>query len=213
VRDTKTSPCFLAEYEGELYYLGAQADTDDGVRLPQLKHEVLVEGKVEDGPRVCGGIRLRPVAISVMKEVNLACNNILPPEPGIEAPVLPRAEATRAVPTPSAKNQREFSFLYGFDDDSLSGPSTDTLTEIAAQAKRTSASAVQVIGFQASSRLSNGNVLTEKNGLAEKRAQKIATLLKGLGARNVIVGSKDEPEPADGQSDASRRRVVVTIVP
>jgi hypothetical protein len=26
VRDTKTVPCFLAEYDGELYYLGIQQD-------------------------------------------------------------------------------------------------------------------------------------------------------------------------------------------
>ena len=86
VRDTKTVPCFLAEYEGETYYLGIQQDITSDFHPPQLKHEVLVEGRIVEGPRVCGGIPLQPVSISVLKEVNLACNTLLPAEPGIEAP-------------------------------------------------------------------------------------------------------------------------------
>ena len=38
VRDTKTVPCFLAEYEGQLYYLGIQQDITAGFHPPQLKH-------------------------------------------------------------------------------------------------------------------------------------------------------------------------------
>src|SRR5215470_18410848 len=86
VRDTKTVPCFLAEYDGELYFLGVQQEVGSEVRAPQLKHEVLVEGRVAQGPRVCGGIPLDPVSISVIKEVNASCNTLLPAEPGIDAP-------------------------------------------------------------------------------------------------------------------------------
>src|SRR5579885_2519716 len=85
VRDTKTVPCFLAEYQGELYYLGIQQDITAEFHPPQLKHEVLVEGRISEGPRICGGIPLKPLAISVLKEVNPACNTLLPAEPGIEA--------------------------------------------------------------------------------------------------------------------------------
>ena len=46
VRDTKTVPCFLAEYDGEMYYLGIQQDITNDFHPPQLKHEVLVEGQV-----------------------------------------------------------------------------------------------------------------------------------------------------------------------
>src|SRR3954466_4338243 len=73
VRDTKTVPCYLAESDGELYFLGIQQDLTSDFHAPQLKHEVLVEGTVAPGPRVCGGIPLQPVSISVLKEVNLAC--------------------------------------------------------------------------------------------------------------------------------------------
>ena len=48
VRDTKTVPCFLAEYDGELYYLGIQQDITSEFHPPQLKHEVLVEGRVAE---------------------------------------------------------------------------------------------------------------------------------------------------------------------
>ena len=61
-RDTRTATCFLAEYDGETYFIG----TSQSQHVPQLKHEVLVEGRVVAGPRVCGGLRLDPVSISVM---------------------------------------------------------------------------------------------------------------------------------------------------
>ena len=61
VRDTRTVPCFLAEYQGEIYYLAVQQDISADQYPPQLLHEVLVEGTVEKGPRVCGGIPLKPV--------------------------------------------------------------------------------------------------------------------------------------------------------
>ena len=77
MRDTKTVPCFLAENDGELYYLGIQQDITSDFHPPQLKHEVLVEGTVVPGARVCGGIPLKPVSISVVKEVNLACNTLV----------------------------------------------------------------------------------------------------------------------------------------
>src|ERR1700688_39596 len=103
VRDTKTVPCFLAEYEGETYFLGIQQDITSDFHPPQLKHEVLVEGRVVNGPRICGGIPLAPVAISVFKEVNLNCNTLLPPEPGIEAPPAPRGAGPSSQHTEAPK--------------------------------------------------------------------------------------------------------------
>ena len=61
VRDTRTVPCWLAEYEGETYYLGKQGGVAQDFYPPQLNHEVLVEGVVAQGPRLCGGVPLRPV--------------------------------------------------------------------------------------------------------------------------------------------------------
>ena len=61
------------------------------------------------------------------------------------------------------------------------------VTEAAAYAKRIGASSVKVAGYRATSLLSNGDRLVEKAGLAEKRAQNIATLLRGLGVSRLMV--------------------------
>ena len=220
VRDTKTVPCFLAEYEGETYYLGIQQDITSDFHPPQLKHEVLVEGRVAEGPRVCGGIPLRPVSISVLKEVNLACNTLLPSEPGMDAPAAPRGpgpsshrpEGQGATRQPLTGRQ-EFTVLYAFDDDYLEFAADQVVTEAAAYAKRIGASNVGVSGYRATSILSNGDRLVEKAGLAEKRAKNVATLLRGLGVARVVFESKTEPEPGDGQTDPSRRRVTTVVTP
>lgn len=220
VRDTKTVPCFLAEYDGELYYLGIQQDITAAFHPPQLKHEVLVEGRIAEGPRVCGGIPLQPVSISVLKEVNLACNTLLPPEPGVDAPAAPRGPGPSSHPLEYGSVRREpltgrheFTVLYAFDDDYLDSAGDMVVTEAAAYAKRIGASAVKVAGYRAATLLSNGDRLTEKAGLAERRARNIETILRGLGVSGVTVEWKSEPEPGDGKTDASRRRVTVLVTP
>lgn len=223
VRDTKTVPCFLAEYEGETYYLGIQQDITSDFHPPQLKHQVLVEGRVASdpsAPRVCGGIPLKPVSISVLKEINLACNTLLPAEPGIDAPPAARG------PGPSSRHpegapasrealtgRQEFTVLYAFNDDYLEYAANQMVTEAAAYAKRLGASNVKVSGYRATSLLSNGDRMVEKAGLAEKRAQNIATLLRGLGISRLMVEWSSEPEPGDGQTDPSRRRVTIVVDP
>ena len=87
------------------------------------------------------------------------------------------------------------------------------VTQAAAYAKQTGASQVKVKGYRATTLLSNGERLVEKTGLAERRAQNIATLLRGLGVSDVSVEWKSEPEPGDGQADASRRRVTILVTP
>jgi len=209
VRDTKTVPCFLAEDDGELYFLGTQPDVTGDFHAPELKHQVLVEGRVVPGPRVCGGVPLQPVSISVMKEVNLACSTMLPPEPGIDAPVVSRA----AKPTESLAGAHEFTVLYSFNDDDLAPAVNSVLSDAADYAQRIHAAGVKVTGYRATTLLSNGNRLVEKDGLAEKRAQNIAALLKGLGVANVKVEWKSDADPADGQSDPSHRRVSILVTP
>jgi outer membrane protein OmpA-like peptidoglycan-associated protein len=225
VRDTKTVPCFLAEYEGELYYLGIQQGITADFHPPQLKHQVLVEGRVAEGPRVCGGVPLEPLTISVIKEINLACNTLLPAEPGIDAPPAPRGAgpSSRRVPEPSTgtapapraplTGNQEFTVLYAFDDDYLEFAANRIVTEAAAYAKRVEASAVEVTGYRATTLLSNGEALVEKAGLAEKRAQAIATLLRGLGVARVSVASQSEAQAGDGVNDPSRRRVTIRVTP
>jgi hypothetical protein len=86
VRDTKTVPCWLAETDGETYFLGIQEDTGAAWYPPQLGHRVLVEGTISNEPRVCGGVVLKPVVTSVMPELDASCNTMLPAEDGLDAP-------------------------------------------------------------------------------------------------------------------------------
>ena len=220
VRVTKTVPCFLAEYDGELYYLGIQQDITNDFHPPQLKHEVLVEGTIAAGPRVCGGIPLKPVATSVMKEVNLACNMLLPQEPGIDAPPAPRgagpsSRRPQAAPAPreSFTGAHEFTLLYEFNDDRPDFAATQALNDSVAYAKRITAKSVKVKGYRATTLLSNGERLVEKTGLAEKRAQATATLLRGVGVSDVIAEWESEAAAADGKTDPSRRRVTILVSP
>jgi hypothetical protein len=212
VRDTQTVPCFLAEYEGETYYLGIQQDITNAFHPPQLKHEVLVEGQVAQGPRICGGIPLEPLTISVIKEVNLGCNLLLPAEPGIEAPPAPRGPgpSSKRPSAPPAKparaGEQQFVILYSFDDDYLEFAGNAIVTEAAAYAKRPGAGTVTITGYQGATILSNGIRITEKEGLSETRAKNIATVLKGLGASVTKIESK-----TDTQAGPAGRRVVITI--
>ena len=220
VRDTKTVPCFLAEHDGELYYLGIQQDITSEFHPPQLKHEVLVEGRIAEGARICGGIPLQPVSISVFKEVALACNTLLPAEPGIEAPAAPRGPGpssrraeTGSVPREPLAGRQEFTVLYAFNDDYLEYAFNRVVAEAATYGRRIGASNIKVAGYRATTLLSNGDRLIEKAGLAEKRAQNIATLLRGLGVSGVAVEWKNDPEPGDGQTDPSHRRVTIVVTP
>ena len=219
VRDTKTVPCYLAEYDGELYYLGIQQDITSEFHPPQLKHEVLVEGRIAAGPRVCGGIPLKPLAISVIREVNLACNTLLPAEPGIDAPPAERGAgpssrrpAAEKAPEPLS-GPREFTVLYAFDDDYLEFGANRIANDAAAYARRIGASSVKVSGYRATTLLSNGNRMVEKPELAQQRARNVATILLGLGVAHVSVEWKTEAEPADGSNDPSKRRVIVEVTP
>jgi len=220
VRDTKTVPCFLAEYEGELYYLGIQQDITAAFHPPQLKHQVLVEGRIGDGPRICGGTPLTSLSISVIKEVNPACDTLLPAEPGIEAPPASRGAgpsshplATSSAPAAVLSGRQEFTVLYAFDDDYLQFAANHIVTAAAAYARKIGASSVTVTGYRGVTLLSNATRLVEKAGLARKRAEAIGTLLRGSEVSAVSVVWKEDPEPADGQTDASRRRVTILVTP
>jgi hypothetical protein len=81
VRDTASVPCWLAEYDGELYFLTLQTDVSAPVTPPWLGHKVLVEGSVApDRPRICGGVVLEPVVLSVLSELDASCSTMLPAE-------------------------------------------------------------------------------------------------------------------------------------
>ena len=164
VRDTKTQPCWLAEYEGELYYLGQQGGVANDFYPPQLGHLALVEGVVGQG-RVCGGIPLQPVKVSVMRELTPACRTMLPAEDGIEAP--PPIPAPRG-PAPSwvkIAAPGDVTLYFDFDNEFFSLHVTVALTNLAKHVADMKASRVEVTGYRAATRLSNGQVMTERDAM------------------------------------------------
>ena len=228
VRDTRTVPCFIAEYEGETYYLAVQQDISADQYPPQLLHDVLVEGTIEKGPRVCGGIPLKPVKLSVLPEVNPACNTILPAEPGIDAPPTrrPAGPSTRqpaaAPAAPAAPvrltppfGEREWKVLYDFDSAFLFSRDTRTVNQAADYATASKAKHIEVVARRGATLLSNGKVLVEGEAIAAQRAERVVTLLKGLGAdpASVNVRIVTAPPQPDGKTDPESRIVSIRVSP
>jgi outer membrane protein OmpA-like peptidoglycan-associated protein len=225
VRDTKTVPCFLADYQGETYFLGIQQDITADFYPPQLLHEVLVEGTIAAGPRVCGGIPLKPLHVSVLPELNRACNTILPAEPGIDAPPAkrPAGPSTRQAPVSTAAVppkkpeppflEREFIIQYDFDSDFLFARDTRQLTDIAEYARVSRAQEIEVTGYRGSTLLTNSHLLIEKADVSRLRAKRVAEVLKGLGTPASAVRWVSEPAAANGTTDSESRRVAVRVVP
>lgn len=231
VRDTKSVPCFLAEHEGETYFLAIQQDIRAEQYPPQLLHEVLVEGTVAPGPRVCGGIPLKPIHLSVLPEVNLACNTILPAEPGIDPPPhrRPAGPSTRDIPadappapapTPPERfappfEARDFTIHYDFDSAFLFMGDTAVVRQAASFADAAKAKSIEITAHRAAVLLSNGEVMTENENVAERRAAAVAELLGGLGVTPDSITVRIAPNVAkpDGVSDPERRTVSIHVMP
>lgn len=206
VRDTATLPCWLAEDHGELYYLGTQGSTSSAFYPPQLMHDVLVEATLGDGPRVCGGLPLTKVEVSVMPELNKACATMLPAEAAYSAPPSPPA------PIPAfADGPREFAVPYDFDSDFLTLHTTRIVAEVARIAALAKPTRVEVHGHRGATLLSNGATRIERPAMGEVRATKMGTMLVDLGlpVGAVHVSWQTTPDPPDGVSDAARRRVTI----
>lgn len=209
IRDSKTFPCWLVEYEGETYYLGQQGRSGSAFYPPQLKHQVLVEGHIKDGSRLCGGIVLEPVTISVMPELDLSCNTLLPAQDGLEPPPpipYPKNE-------PFADDTRNFTVLFDFDSDFLSLHKTRIVGEAVRIAKLNGLKNIEIKTFRGTSLLSNGQKLIEKDKIAELRASKLYDIFEGLsfGKENIKLSIKSKPETADGINDAEKRRAEIRI--
>jgi hypothetical protein len=234
VRDTKTVPCFLAEYEGETYYLTIQQDIQAELYPPQLLHQVLVEGTVAPGPRICGGIPLKPVKLSVLPELDPSCNTILPAEPGIEAPptrrpagpstrqapVIPGGAPPAAKPKPAERStgpftEREFEITYDFDSAFLFSKDTRIVNQAATYATTANAKTVEVTAHRAASLLSNGRTITENEAIAAQRAQGVVDILRGLGANPASIKVRIAREVAkpDGVTDPQKRLLTIRVTP
>jgi hypothetical protein len=225
VRDTASVPCWLAEYDGELYFLTLQTDVSSPVTPPWLGHKVLVEGTVaRDRPRICGGIVLEPVVLSVLPELDASCNTLLPAEDRynltFEPPRPPGPSAGRLAfaggpaPPKPAEPPREFSLRYDFDGLVVFRHAGE-LTAILDAARTLGARRVTIMGYRGTVLLSDGTTLAEQASLARRRAEQVATLLRGAGLTDVDyrVEWQEEAEVPNGLDDAALRRVIVALAP
>jgi hypothetical protein len=227
VRDTASVPCWLAEYEGETYFLTLQTDVSAPVTPPWLGHRVLVEGTVSSEPSICGGIVLKPVHLSVLPERDASCSTILPAEerynltfepprpPGPSKGRLAFDNTPRAAPpTPTAASTREFVIPYDFDrlvGFSHAGP----LSQILSFAREVNAREIEIVGYRGAVLLSNGQMMVEEPTIGKQRAEQVSMLLQGASLKepSYTVRWLDQPAKATGVDDYLSRRVVVTVRP
>lgn len=224
IRDTASVPCWLAEYDGELYFLTLQTDVSAPVTPPWLGHRVLVEGVVApDRERTCGGVVLEPVVLSVLPELDASCNTLLPAEDRynltFEPPRPPGPSAGRlafagAGPAAAAEPARTFTLRYDFDG-LIVFRHAGELTAIFDAVKARGARRITIAGHRGSVLLSSGTTLVEQPAIARRRAEQVAQLLRGAGLTDVEyrVRWDDEAGAADGMDDAALRRVTVELDP
>jgi hypothetical protein len=226
VRDTASVPCWLAEHDGELYFLTLQTDVSSPVTPPWLGHRVLVEGTAApDKPRICGGVVLEPVVLSVLPELDAACNTaVLPAEdrynltfepprpPGPSAGRLAFANATPPAQPPEPP--RTFALRYDFDGLVVFRHAGE-LTSILDAANARKARVVAIAAQRGSVLLSDGTTLVEQPAIERRRAEQIRELLRGAGLTSVEyrVRWNDAAEVADGADDAALRRVTIELDP
>lgn len=227
VRDTRTVPCWLSEYDGDTFYLTIQSDVSATVQPPMLGHQVLVEGIVSDAPPICGGIVLEPVRLSVMPELDANCDTLLPADdrftidfnprpPGPSAGRLafaPDPGARAAAPPPPPEGPQSVDMYFDFDK-GVSFRHPGELSSILNLANRLPARKVTITGVRGAHRLSDGTLLRESANVGQRRAEEIAGLLQGAGLSVATeIDWIDGEDEADGIEDWRTRRVTVALTP
>jgi hypothetical protein len=247
VQDTDTVPCWLAEYKGELYFLGIQTDSG-GWSPPWLGHRVLVEGKLAGEPRICGGIPLTagspsstppsgsaggrplpdPPLVSVMRELDASCHTLWPADPRYH--ILGRrgpgpntaASAFRKFPPPPAPPEvsppyrpRTFTLTYDFDSE-LPGRTQIEALKAVQYAQEVKARELSIIGYRGATLLSDGSLARELPAIGRLRAQHLSRMVRRLGlpaSTRLTTRWSEATEPADGVTDAVRRRASLIVTP
>lgn len=223
VRNTHV-PCWLAQNDGELYYLGPQGDLGAPFHPPQLRHRALIEGVVSDEPRICGGIVLKPVNVSVLPELDASCNTILPAD-GYDDPPHHRTPGPsnsgreerrrRSEPPAPPFNREQFDVPFAFDvGEHLYSRDSAIVRNAARYIEASDARKVEVIGYRGGALLSGGERLMEGEHIAKQRAEMIRRMLLHAGVEESILHVRSmAAEPPDGVDDHELRRATITVVP
>jgi hypothetical protein len=226
VRDTRSVPCWLSEYGGDVYYLTIQSDVSAAVQPPMLGHDVLVEGVVSAAAPICGGIVLEPVRLSVMPERNANCNVLLPADERYTIDFNPRPPGpsggrlafapdptAASAPPPVPQGPQTVQIYFDFDK-GVSFRHPADLVAILETAKRMNATRLSVTGVRGAHRLSDGTLLRESEGIGQRRAEEVAALLAGAGLQLPTDNEwTDGLAEADGVDDWQSRRVTIVLTP
>ena len=227
VRDTRSVPCWLSEYQGDLYYLTIQSDVSAEVQPPLLGHQVLVEGVVSAAAPICGGIVLEPVKLTAMPELDRNCNTELPaderytidfnPRPpgpsGGRLAFAPDPSAPRGAPPAPPSGPPTIDIYFDFDRGVSFRHPTD-LSQVMRLARQVGATRMKIIGVRGAHRLSDGTLLRESPATGQRRAEEVAGLLAGAGlSLPTVVEWADGEQEADGIDDWRSRRVTVELTP
>ena len=179
------------------------------------------------GLRVCGGIPLKPLKLSVLSELNLSCNTIFPAEPGIEAPPTrrPAGPSTRQAPVTTAPppperftapfSERQWQVNFDFDSAYLNFRATRMLSQVAEFTTASKAKTVELVAQRTTTLLSNGKTITEAEAVSSKRGAAVADLLKGLGvdAGSIKIRSVTSVPQPGGTTDGGKRVVSIRVIP
>lgn len=222
VQDTASVPCWLVEYQGQTYYMGIQTDVSADFSPPSLGHKVLVEGIVTDR-EICGGKVIDPIKISVMPELSPECDELRVAVPGLELgfePPRPPGPSTGRLafarnlqppPVPAPPFEaRTYTVPYDFDG-MVNFSTPRVMTPALEYAKLAGARRIEVRGFRGATRLADGSLLEEREGIARERAEEIARMFRGAGLDEVEYAIIADDEVMEG--GPSQRRVEIRVVP
>lgn len=219
IRDTEL-PCWLAEHDGELYFLGMQGDSASAFYSPQLKHRALIEAKVGTGERICGGIPLESVHVSVMQEIDLSCDTILPAD-GFVPPPYERGPGPAVRPHPRAPSpdpappytSKQYVLEFEFDNEFLARRNSRKLEELVRFVELSKPTAIKIEGTRGVSHLSAGDRMVEAADIAKRRAERVEKILIDLGVAKQLIDAKwsEQPLPGNGVDDYTRRRVTIIV--
>jgi hypothetical protein len=161
-----------------------------------------------------------------MPERDANCNTMLPADdrytidfnprpPGPSGGRLAFAPDPSAPKTPPPKYEGPQTIEIYFDfDKGVSFRHPSDLVSVLERARAIGAKRGSVTGMRGAHRLSDGTLLRESTGIAQRRADEVAHLLEGAGLSVPLsIRSADGESEADGVDDWRSRRVTVILEP
>jgi hypothetical protein len=222
VQDTPSVPCWIVEAGGETYSLGIQSDVSAPFNPPALGHKVLVEGTVKKAaPRICGGLVIEPVTVSIMPEMSPECDELRQVDPRYTLPFDPPRPPGPStgqlaysyappppLPTPPYP-AKDFVVSYEFEG-MVNFKTPRVLAPVLEYAQLVNPKRISIVGYRGATRLANGTVVSEHEGIARARAEEIANMLRGAGIDKTEYDVKADERPALGGPDNRRTTILVT---